>query len=246
MLRKVWSDYLERIRPKMNKEHFVFAKVWVYVYMLVLLPCMIAGNGKGIGLGQYYFMVIPMLFGMYSMNVVPIQLPKQMFLCPMAEWERKSYARQLYWLRFLVTVVLGLVFHGAGMVFGIMNWKEALIQQLGLTSMMLCISISTFPGSRWDGGEEKDRYYMYTSRMKGLGVASVLGLLISLFYKVILVYNVKWQWQTSVLFRIYSIASVAGMVITSIWVLFYLKPFFELITDYEYSYDVWKSQKVLG
>lgn len=212
MLRKVSLDYIDSIKIKINKEHFNFSKVWVYLYMLILLPGMMMSNGKGVSLPSYYLMVLPVLYGLYSMSVVPIQLPKQMYLCPMAKSERRSYAATLYVLRLIVPCVIGLIFHCVGASVGVISWTETIVQEFALISMMICSSISTFPGGKM-GDKEEDKYYLYTKRMKGLNTTGILGMLVALFCKVLLVYNAKWHWEYKGWFQIYILVSIAAMII---------------------------------
>lgn len=241
MFRKALSDYLDRIKIKVSKENFVFGKVWWFIYMLVLLPCMMMGNGKGIALGSYYIMVVPMLFGIYSMSVAPIELPKQMYLCPMAQSERNSYVRMLYRIRVIVPILVGIVIHGLGVGFGICSRIESGCQIYGLIAMIICMSITTFQGGIYDG-DQKDVYHLYTKRMRGLQAVSLIGMVVALFYKVMLVYNTKWHWEGT-LFQVFNIAAVVLMTIMAVLSLTYVKPLMEQLTIYDKSYSVYVMTK---
>lgn len=236
MFRKAISDYLESLKIKVNKK-LEFSKVWIFFYMLVLLPCMMAGNGKGIALSNYYVMVIPMLFGIYSTSVAPIELPKQMYLCPMEQSERHRYVTNMYWIRLLVPLFVGMVFHVTGAWSGITNWTEAVLQMYALAAMMLCISVMTFPSAKIDG-EQKDVYRHYTKKMRGVQTVSIGGMLLALLYKVVLVYNVKWQWEDVPLFQIYSLVSLVAIFVFSVLSLTYLKPMLAQLIIYDKSYSV--------
>lgn len=242
MLRKVGLDYLDSIKIKPDKEQFTFSKVWVYFYMLILLPCMMLSNGSGIRFDSYYLMVIPMLFGLYSMSVVPIQLPKQMYLCPMEKEERRTYAGMLYALRLIVPILIGILFHGIGAALGVTSVEEAALQEFALISMMLCISISTYPGARM-GDKQEELYHLYTKRMRGLNNSGIFGLLVAMVLKVLLIYNGKWHWEYKGWFQIYVVCSVIAMVVFDMVVLSYLKPMLDQLIIYDLSYEVWKRQQ---
>ena len=93
MLRKVLKDYRDGFRWSRFKETYHFSMLWLYVYLLSLFPVIMDLNEKTDMLARYYAMVLPLLFGMYSLSAIPIRLPKQMFLCPMNEAEREKYAK---------------------------------------------------------------------------------------------------------------------------------------------------------
>lgn len=210
MLRKVGLDYLDSIKIKPDKEQFTFSKVWVYFYMLILLPCMMLSNGSGIRFDSYYLMVIPMLFGLYSMSVVPI--------------------------------LLGILFHGIGSALGVTSVEEAVLQEFALISMMLCISISTYPGARM-GDKQEELYHLYTKRMRGLNNSGIFGLLVAMVLKVLLIYNGKWHWEYKGWFQIYVVCSVIAMVVFDLVVLSYLKPMLDQLIIYDLSFEVWKRQQ---
>lgn len=236
MFQKALLDYLECIKIKVNIKKIEFAKVWIFVYMLVLLPCMMAGNGKGIALASYYIMVIPMMFGIYSSSVAPIQLPKQMYLCPMELSERYRYIRDIYWIKIITPILAGMVFHAAGAWSGTTDWTEAVLQIYGLTAMLICTSLLEY----WrlnTGDEQKDKKHPYTKKMRRLQGVSITGMLIALFYKMILVYNARWHWEEKSLFQIYSLVSLVAMFIFSVWSCTYIKPMLKQLTIYERSFD---------
>ena len=236
MFHKAMADYLESLKIKVNKK-VEFGRVWIFFYMLVLLPCMMAGNEKGIALASYYIMVIPMIFGIYSTSAAPIQLPKQMYICPMEQSERHRYVTIMYWIRLLTPLFVGVVFHVAGAWSGITSWTEAMLQMYALVTILFCISVMTFPSVQIDD-EQKDRYHYHTKKLRRLQTVSIGGMLVALFYKVVLVYNVKWQWEEVPLFQIYSLVSLIAMFIFFVLSLTYLKPMLMQLTTYDKSYSV--------
>ena len=156
MFQKALFDYLENLKIKLNWKKLEFAKVWIFVYMLVILPCMMAGTGKGIALDSYYLMVIPMAFGIYSISAVPIQLPKQMYLCPLEQSERHRYMRDIYWIRLVTPILLEVIFHVTSACCGITGWIEAGLQIYALSAMLICISILESQFLKPDREEKED------------------------------------------------------------------------------------------
>ena len=96
MLRKVWLDYLEGFRWSKIRAFYNFNRAWVFIYMLTMLPFIVQNNHEEIILVEYYLTVIPILLGFHTMAIVPLRLPKQMYLCPMGMEERQQYLKQMF------------------------------------------------------------------------------------------------------------------------------------------------------
>lgn len=229
MFQKALLDYLESLKINI-KGKIEFAKVWIFVYMLVILPCTLAGNGKGIALDSYYIMVIPVMFGIYSLSVAPIQLPKQMYLCPMEQSERHGYVRNMYWIKLVTPILLGVIFHVTSACCGITGWIEAGLQIYALAAMLICISILESQFLKPDREEKEDLHKKKVRRLQGV---SITGMLIALFYKMILVYNVRWHWEEKSLFQIYSLVSLVAMFVFSVWSCTYIKPMLKQLMIYD-------------
>ena len=53
-------------------------------------------------------LMLPMIFSFCSVMVHPVQLPKMMYLCPMAPEERRAYIYGSYWFRVGVNMLVGM------------------------------------------------------------------------------------------------------------------------------------------
>lgn len=122
MLKKVWLDYLEGFRWIKIRAFYNFSRAWIFIYMLTMLPFIVQNNHEEIVLGEYYLVVIPVLLGFHTMAVIPLRLPKQMYLCPMGMKERQQYLKQMFWVRLMMPLLLGFVLSSIGMLALRFNW----------------------------------------------------------------------------------------------------------------------------
>lgn len=241
MLRKVWLDYLDGFRWSKIRAFYNFNRAWVFIYMLTMLPFIVQNNHEEIILVEYYLTVIPILLGFHTMAIVPLRLPKQMYLCPMGMEERQQYLKQMFWVRLVMPILLGMVLSTIGVVAGRFEWLYVGKLLFGLLSFMIAGSITYFPGSVMDRDNDKEKEHFTDNRLKGLKTIGMIGQVTGLIYAVLLIFQVG---DTDMWIRYLSDILVLPIIISDLWTLRYLSTVLELNVDYENAYEVLKEQKV--
>lgn len=241
MLRKVWLDYLEGFRWSKIRAFYNFNRAWVFIYMLTMLPFIVQNNHEEIILVEYYLTVIPLLLGFHTMAIVPLRLPKQMYLCPMGMEERQQYLKQMFWVRLAMPILLGMVLSTIGVLAGRFEWLYVGKLLFGLLSFMIAGSITYFPGSVMDRDNDKEKEHFNDKRLKGLKTIGMIGQVTGLIYAVLLIFQVG---DTDMWIRYLSDILVLPIIISDLWTLRYLSTVLELNVDYENAYEVLKEQKV--
>lgn len=241
MLRKVWLDYLEGFRWSKIRAFYNFNRAWVFIYMLTMLPFIVQNNHEEIILVEYYLTVIPILLGFHTMAIIPLRLPKQMYLCPMGMEERQQYLKQMFWVRLVMPILLGMVLSTIGVLAGRFEWLYVGKLLFGLLSFMIAGSITYFPGSVMDRDNDKEKEHFTDKRLKGLKTIGMIGQVTGLIYAVLLIFQVG---DTDMWIRYLSDILVLPIIISDLWTLRYLSTVLELNVDYENAYEVLKEQKV--
>ena len=174
------------------------------------------------------------------MAIIPLRLPKQMYLCPMGMNERQQYLKQMFWVRLMMPLLIGAVLSAIGMLVLRFDWIYVGKQLFGLLSFMLAGSITYFPGSVMDRDNDKDKEHFTDKRLKGLKTAGVVGQVTTLIYVVLLIFQVgdTDMWITKL-----SDILMLPIIISDIWLLRYLPTVLELNVDYENAYEVLKEKK---
>lgn len=240
MLRKVWLDYLEGFRWSKIRGFYNFSRAWVFIYMLTMLPFIVQNNHEEIVLLEYYLVVIPLLLGFHTMAMIPLRLPKQMYLCPMGMKERQQYLKQMFWVRLVVPVFLGIVLSAIGMAVRRFDWIYVGKQIFGLVSFMIAGSITYFPGSVMDRDNDKEKEHFTDKRLKGLKTIGMIGQVTGLIYAVLLIFQVG---ETDMWISSLSDILVLPIIISDLWTMRYLPTVLELNVDYENAYEVLKEKK---
>ena len=241
MLRKVWLDYLEGFRWSKIRAFYNFNRAWVFIYMLTMLPFIVQNNHEEIILVEYYLTVIPILLGFHTMAIIPLRLPKQMYLCPMGMEERQQYLKQMFWVRLVMPILLGMVLSTIGVLAGRFEWLYVGKLLFGLLSFMIAGSITYFPGSVMDRDNDKEKEHFTDKRLKGLKTIGMIGQVTGLIYVVLLIFQVG---DTDMWIRYLSDILMLPIIISDLWTLRYLSTVLELNVDYENAYEVLKEQKV--
>ena len=241
MLRKVWLDYLDGFRWSKIRAFYNFNRAWVFIYMLTMLPFIVQNNHEEIILVEYYLTVIPILLGFHTMAIIPLRLPKQMYLCPMGMEERQQYLKQMFWVRLVMPILLGMVLSTIGVLAGRFEWLYVGKLLFGLLSFMIAGSITYFPGSVMDRDNDKEKEHFTDKRLKGLKTIGMIGQVTGLIYVVLLIFQVG---DTDMWIRYLSDILMLPIIISDILVLRYLSTVLKLNVDYENAYEVLKEQKV--
>lgn len=235
MLRKVLEDYRDGFRWSRFKETYHFSMLWMYVYLLAFFPIILDMNEKTELLARYYTMALPLLFGIYSLSAVPIRLPKQMFLCPLNEDEREKYAKTLFVVRLLGPVLFGAVTYSVAAIAGWMDTECLWFEFFGLVSMMICGSITSWPGSTWERSDTKLKRLM-NPELKGLYGPTMTGLIAAVSCQ--LLFTVAWDGKPDMIFNVLMATIGLITIVCDIWVLRYFNPVIKNCITYEMSYDM--------
>ena len=163
MAEKIIRDYLAGFGWGRIREKYKNSGWFLYLYILSAVPMIILGKDDGGKLGArdvlcYYLTCIPMLFGMFSLGLHSMTLPKILYLCPMDERERKAYVKGAYRLKIAIPVGIAVVFctilFGAGMLDGF------LAVMVVAETLLLCCTLGIDAGAagRWtNGGNRKQQ-----------------------------------------------------------------------------------------
>lgn len=235
MLRKVLEDYRDGFRWSRFKETYHFSMLWMYLNLLCFFPIILDMNEKTELLARYYAMALPLLFGVYSLSAIPIRLPKQMFLCPMNEAEREKYAKTLFVVRLLGPVLFGAVTYSVSAIAGWMDAEWLWFEFFGLVSMMICGSITSWPGSTWERSDTKLKRLM-NPELKGLYAPTMTGLIAAVCCQMLL--TVAWDGEQDVIFNVLVVIIGVVTIVCDMLVLRYFKPVIKNCITYEMSYDV--------
>lgn len=235
MLRKVLEDYRDGFRWSRFKETYHYSILWTYLYLLCFFPIIIDLNEKTELLARYYAMALPLLFGIYSLSAIPIRLPKQMFLCPMNEAEREKYAKTLFMVRLLGPVLFGAVTYSVSAIAGWIDTEWLWFEFLGLVSMMVCGSITSWPGSTWERSDTKRKRFT-NPELKGLYAPTMAGLIDAICCQLLV--TVAWDGEPDMIFNILVAISGLILIVCDIYVLHYFKPVIKNCITYEMSYDM--------
>lgn len=233
MFKKVIHDYLGYLRwGNIRRVYSNIGTWWIYPYMLTIFP-LLTDIDESSGLAAYYILIIPLLFAIMTLSVVPMKLPKQMFLCPMEEQERRKYIHELFAVRLLVPFFAGTI---GSFVVLVMKKGHPLIlclEILALVSLLLCGSITSWEGSVWSSEESGNVKRVKDERLKGLFVINILGLIGSV---IILIANTTMTEDVAALTMgdgIYIGISTVILVVLDILVVRYYPVIVELAVDYE-------------
>lgn len=235
MLRKVLKDYRDGFSWSRFKETYHFSMLWMYIYLLTIFPIILDLNEKTEYMVRYYLVAVPLLFGIYGLSAIPLRLPKQMFLCPLSEVEREKYVKMMFTVRLMVPVLVGGIFFIATAVVGLVPAELLVLEFFGMASMMLCGSLTTWPGSTWER-TDADKKRLKVPEYKGLYGISCTGMIAGICISMVI--TVGWDGKPDMLFEILiGILAVAALV-CDILVLRYFEPVMKNCIDYETSYGV--------
>lgn len=235
MLRKVLQEYREGFRWSRFKETYHYTMLWYYLYLFGFFPIILDINEKAERIAGYYLAMVPLMLGMYSVSAIPIRLPKQMFLCPLTKEERRKYVKLLFLVRYLGTVIPGMI---AYVIAGVLNFIPMVmlpVQLLGLIVSVLCVSITTWPGSTWERNDTK-KVRLKAPELKGLYPITVIGLILSAMLQFLQPFELfdptsESQW---IFLGIYCVV----VVVFGILPLRYIKAVLDLTIVYENSYSI--------
>ncbi len=241
MLKKVMYDYLGYLKwGNIRKVYSNIGTWWIYLYMLTIFP-LLTDIDESSGLVAYYILIIPLLYAIMTLSVVPMKLPKQMFLCPMEEWERRKYIHTLFAVRLLIPFLASII----GNFFVLLMKKGhpliLFLQILALMSLLLCGSITTWEGSIWSSQEIGNVKRVKDKRLKGLLVINILGMVGSI---IVMVANITTMEKVTALTMgdgIFVGFSTIILVVLDVLVVRYYPVIVEMAVDYEQTMKLEKN-----
>ena len=235
MLKKVLYDYADSFRWGNIKKKNNFTNSWIFIYMLTFFPIIMRMNDTIENLVCYYLGILPCLLGFFSITLIPICMPKQMFLCPMTEEERKKYIKMLFGVRIGVPFLAGIIGAAIILLLEYIQSGFVVLYLVGLFSYLFCGSITTWPGSVWKGMNDKGKY-VKNPKFKGLRVISSLGMLFGIFYQLIMIMLPDSSYSGASWFYI-PIFSLPP-IIFDLLMIRYIKPMVEVGISFENTYEV--------
>ena len=138
MNRLVWQDYWNALRWKNAWKRMgeLSGVIVVITHMLTIWPLNIL-DLEGESRLYYYILAIPLIFALFSSLCVEIQLPKQMYLTPLTQVERREYMEKVLRLKIVIpNLVMGVAITVV-LIFGKTNiaWGGILLIQNILSTM---------------------------------------------------------------------------------------------------------------
>jgi len=101
--------------------------------------------------------------------------------------------------------------------------------------MMICGSITTWPGSMWMRSDTKLKR-LVNPELKGLYGVSMTGLMAAVCCQVLL--TVAWDGKPDMVFNVLVVIIAVIMIVCDVLVLRYFKPVIKNCITYEMSYDM--------
>ena len=138
-------------------------------------------------------------------------------------------------MRLLGPVLFGAVTYSVSALVGWQDVEWLWFEFFGLVSMMICGSITSWPGSTWERSDTKLKRLM-TPELKGLYAPTMAGLIDAICCQLLV--TVAWDGEPDMIFSVLVTISGVILVACDIYVLRYFKPVIKNCITYEMSYDV--------
>ncbi len=245
MLTKAWSDFWDSFRWKNVRSIFrSFSPVWSMIYF----SCMPLWTGatKSVDFGGYYIWLVAIEFAILAASLVRVQLPKQMFLAPLNQRERKSYLKSILGLKLLIPSVVSISLSVILLMRG--KYPAGYVVALLIANIVLtfCTSVTTWPGSIWYntsyGMEEESDIEgrngmkrIADKRLKGLTGWSITGFALSLVCQMMVGLLMEPEDIEAKWLKVMTAIECVCMVSIAIRVICYVPALIEIATDYEKS-----------
>lgn len=241
MFGKAWHDYWDSFRfSKIKKIYCNFSTVWTFVY-LGIMPLLTKANEKMMDFGGFYIWLIALYFSTLSASVVRIRLPKQMFLCPMNETERKGYLKSMLFLKLTVPAAIAGMITIVNVIRGKMPVVCLMIALFSSVCMTICLSVTTWPGSIWYNNsqmtESRQLKRVTDPRFKGLTAWSLTGFGIGLILQMTVMMLLERSDMESGVFWTGVVISCVILLLIAIRVFCYTPVIIELAVDYEKTFE---------
>lgn len=235
MLKMVLKDYREEFCISRMKKMGQFGYYWIFIYMLTIFPVLLNLQEKTDRMIRYYAFTIPLLFGIFSLGIIPIRLPKQMFLCPLSQKEREKYLHTLFGVRLIIPVILGALSYGMLVVIGMSNGILFWLQLFGMFSLMLLASITSWPGSTWER-TNGNKVRLKNPKFRGLYGISLTGVCGAAFFLMIPI--IGWDGIIDGFFVVIMIILGITILVCDVLVTRYYKTMIKENIQYESSYEI--------
>lgn len=250
MKKKILHDYINSFRWNHFKK--VFRKgIMIYFFWMIYMTLLPLFNGiLKQNVWSYLIAMIYIFCVITNESVVPIYLPKQMFLTPMSKSERTHYMKGMLTLKILVPFVLG--------TFAIIVWAGlrnapvwlAITNYIAGCSLVLGGTITSWPGSIWYrndiANEKTELERIHDKRLKGLQALSTVDIILAICaYLVGMVFLEETDFEAGWV-KIMAIIVVVLFAILNALILRYVRPVIEIATEYEKTYVVDKIFRAEG
>ena len=242
MEKKIFHDYWNSFRwsrfRKIYSKNAIFYLLWS-AYMLCV-PFIT--NSAVDNIWSYLVVMLYLIFVVLNASVVPICLPKLMFLTPMSKEERHRYMSGMMKMKILVPAFVGF---GVSVLW---MWLRKAPLWIGAAnyiagcSIVLAGTITTWPGSIWfrqDGvSADQPVKRIEDVRLKGLRILSTTEIIIAISaYMIGMVFLENTDFEKLWVKILLAIATLVHIILIP-FILRYVNPIVEIATDYEKTYSV--------
>ena len=241
MLKRVLFDYIRSFTwknivqtcCKYNNGY----SLWTIIYLTILLPlsnAMIHESGQAAA--SYYLWAIPFLIGMIGMELLPLQIPKLMFLCPLNDEERRQYMKCVYWVRILVPIMIQVLIGVVLFLSGILKSGIVVISAFSTLSALFVVSRVIKPGYPSDKHADKDMYY----------ACYIICFMVCVIVQMCTAMFIEEIVNGSSVYKYVLLAEIITYIIMDMLCLRSLPQFIEKNSVYEERFDIVKSKNQAG
>lgn len=229
MLRRALFDYISSFRWRNIKKAYKYNTSVFFImlpfYIYQITNALIKDTEASICLLPWLFIF---MFGTMGLELVPLRLPKLMFLCPMNRKERKQYISIMYWLKIVIPSILEVLVGMIGVMCGIWDSYVAIICVFLIFSGMIYLANEPTKGKR---------------TVVKKSVLVILGMLIVISVLIYVAFCVD-KMKQGIYGRPYILlAALVSIAILDIVCLRMLPNLIEESSNYEERFDIIKSQK---
>ena len=246
MIRQALQNYISCFRWSNIKE----MRLGSLVYIAVPLTFATSSVGKSGDLIQFFLWLMPFVFGFFTTELVPVRLPKILYLSPMHREQRVKYIYVWFWVKVCMPMILGVISAVCLICFGVLpcEWVFVLTIILNLFTLQLAICISPeYFSSRVENQRKKCKNNLKSRMPKGLGFYSVISVIVGIFVGIIFAVGVEESdfAPENIAFRMGLWIAIVLMVFLDAKLLRYVKPVLNNYVDYETAlYVSWEDSYV--
>ena len=177
MTAKINYDYfLTFNREKIRNYLKQFNNWWGPLYLLTIFPFLTMHLFESVkAAARYYAVMLPLIWPLIVCQLMPLQLTKIQYLCPLTERERKTYLTGMYLFRIAFPTFLHVAFRLLLIAAGWSNLPETCFELLFFICYAICVNVNPPAPKR----SEK-----HPLRYSGVwcGISSIYGMICTVVY----------------------------------------------------------------